>query len=163
MSASRDLSGQVAIVTGASRGIGRAFATGLASAGAHVVAVARSAEGLESVHREIVEKGGQSITFTVDVTDPDAVANLSAKIESNLGNIDLLVNNAGVMGPLGRDWEVDPASWWRTIPCLCPTLPCKSRCDLSAGRRWRWRSCATSGSGWSFRATSICLMCAATV
>jgi NAD(P)-dependent dehydrogenase (short-subunit alcohol dehydrogenase family) len=110
-----DLSGQVAVVTGASRGIGHAFACGLAGAGAHVVPVARSAVKLQELERRIAGSGARATAFSADVTDGGAVEQLVQRVESEIGPIDLLVNNAGVMSPIGRDWEVDPAAWWRTM------------------------------------------------
>jgi 3-oxoacyl-[acyl-carrier protein] reductase len=90
-----DLSGKVAIVTGASRGIGRAIATTLASRGAHVVAAARGENAAGTV-TAIGEAGGRAETATVDVTDPSSVDSLIAGAIERHGRIDVLVNNAGI-------------------------------------------------------------------
>jgi 3-oxoacyl-[acyl-carrier protein] reductase len=90
-----DLSGRVAIVTGASRGIGRAIALTLAQAGAAVVAGARG-DHAQPVTDEIVEAGGRAIAVPLDVTDTAAVEAMIAKAASELGRIDILVNNAGI-------------------------------------------------------------------
>jgi NAD(P)-dependent dehydrogenase (short-subunit alcohol dehydrogenase family) len=110
-----DLSGQVVLVTGASRGLGRAFALGLAAAGASVAVVARSGDALAETARQIHEDGGHALALTLDVTDEAAVTHAVSAVESALGPVNLLVNNAGVMAPVGFDWEVDAARWWRTM------------------------------------------------
>lgn len=91
-----DLSGQVAIVTGASQGIGRAVAETLAANGAKVAAVARNAEKLAAVVTAISEAGGEAQAFPCDVSDADAVtATVDAVVEA-FGKVDILVNNAGI-------------------------------------------------------------------
>ena len=106
---------RVAWVTGASRGLGRAFALGLADAGAAVALTARTASGLDDTLRQITASGGRAVTVLADVTDASTVAAAQHAIERELGPVDILVNNAGVMAPTGRDWEVDPVVWWRTM------------------------------------------------
>lgn len=123
--ASTNLRGQVALVTGGSRGLGRAFAQALADAGAIVAVSGRSPDELAETVRRIEEKAGRAVALTADVTDREAVGRMVAEAERQLGPIDLLVNNAGVMAPIGPDWEVDPDHWWRTLeinvrgPQLC--------------------------------------------
>ncbi len=90
-----DLTGRVALVTGASRGIGRAIAGRLASQGALVVAAARGTNAAGTV-QEIVERGGRAETATVDVTDPASMDALIAGTLAQHGRIDILVNNAGI-------------------------------------------------------------------
>lgn len=118
----QSLSGQVALVTGGSRGLGRAYARALARAGASVVVTARSEEGLAETARLIAEEagegsggGGRALALPLDVTDADAVARVVAEAEREMGSIDLLVNNAGVMAPIGPDWDVDAERWWHTF------------------------------------------------
>ena len=113
-STTQRLDGQVALVTGASRGLGRAFARALAAAGAAVAVAARSVEGVRATAEAIQAQGGRAAAYELDVTDPAAVARVVTAVTRDLGPIDLLVNNAGIMAPMGPDWLVDPAAWWRT-------------------------------------------------
>lgn len=90
-----DLAGKTAVVTGASRGIGRAIAVGYAAAGAQVALVARSADGLAEVRSEIESAGGRALTLSCDVTDRDAVRAMVQAAIVALGSVDVVVNNAG--------------------------------------------------------------------
>jgi NAD(P)-dependent dehydrogenase (short-subunit alcohol dehydrogenase family) len=110
-----DLSGQTAIVTGAGRGLGRAFALALASAGAQLVLTARSEHELLDVADVIRQLGGAATAIAADVTDRKAVDGLVARVEQQVGPIDLLINNAGVFRALGLMTEVDPDEWWREV------------------------------------------------
>jgi NAD(P)-dependent dehydrogenase (short-subunit alcohol dehydrogenase family) len=109
------LTGHVAIVTGGGRGIGRAMAQALAMAGAAVTVVARSEDQLTDTVRLIEGAGGRALALAADVTDPRAVARMVEATEQQLGPVDVLVNNAGVGGPIGPLWEVDPEEWWRGV------------------------------------------------
>ena len=109
------LAGQVALVTGAGRGLGRAFAHALAAAGAAVAVAARSAAGVAATAAAIQAQGCRAQAYTLDVTDAAAVAEVVAAVARDLGPIDLLVNNAGIMAPMGPDWLVDRTAWWRTF------------------------------------------------
>jgi NAD(P)-dependent dehydrogenase (short-subunit alcohol dehydrogenase family) len=109
------LDGQVAIVTGGGRGIGRAIAEGLARAGAAVTVLARSEDELAETVRLIESSGGRAIAVVADVTDERAVQTAVERTERELGPVDLLVNNAAVATPVGPAWEVDPDAWWRTV------------------------------------------------
>jgi NAD(P)-dependent dehydrogenase (short-subunit alcohol dehydrogenase family) len=106
------LDGQTAIVTGAGRGFGRSIALRLAEEGAKVALVSRSRGQLDAVAAEIKAKGGQAIAAPADVTDRASVAGAVKAAEAAFGPIDLLVNNAGVPGPFGPLWEIDPDAWW---------------------------------------------------
>jgi len=110
-----DLTGQVALVTGGGRGLGRAFAIALAKAGARVAVTARTAEPLAETVAMVGRAGGRALAIPGDVSAPDAVAHVVRTAESQLGMVDILVNNAGAVGPLGYDWEVDLEDWWRTF------------------------------------------------
>jgi NAD(P)-dependent dehydrogenase (short-subunit alcohol dehydrogenase family) len=110
-----DLTGQVALVTGGGGGLGRAFALALASAGARVAVTARTAEPLEQTAELVERDGGRALAIPGDVTAPDAVTRVVTIAESELGPIDILVNGAGVVGPLGCDWHIDPEDWWRAF------------------------------------------------
>ena len=107
------LDGQVALVTGAGRGFGRAIAERFAAEGATVALLARSLGQLDDVAQAIRSSGGNAIGVRCDVADPASVEHAVAKTAELLGPIDLLVNNAGVPGPFGPVWQVDPDEWWR--------------------------------------------------
>ncbi len=109
-----DLSGKVAIVTGASSGLGRHFALALAKAGAKVAIAARRAEPLTDLTREIEAFDGRAVPMALDVTDPAGVRNAVAAAETELGPINVLVNNAGmvVAKPL---LDHDESDWDRVI------------------------------------------------
>ena len=106
---------RAAIVTGGGRGLGRAFALGLAEAGWRVAVLSRSADELAETLSLIEQRGGKAGAFAADVSDADAVAKAFASIEESLGPVELLVNNAGVAGPLGPLLTNTIADWWRTL------------------------------------------------
>jgi NAD(P)-dependent dehydrogenase (short-subunit alcohol dehydrogenase family) len=110
-----DLHGQVAIVTGGGRGIGRAMAFALAESGAAVAVVARSPDQIEETVSAIRRNGGCALALPVDVTDEAAVEGMVAAVEQQLGPVDLLVNNAAFLGQAGPIWEVDSEIWWRVM------------------------------------------------
>ncbi len=91
-----DLSGQIAMVTGASQGLGRAIAVRLAECGAHVLCVARSADKLSGLVDEIVAAGGKADAVPCDVTDRQSILALFEKVENDYKRLDILVNNAGI-------------------------------------------------------------------
>src|SRR5439155_22484633 len=105
------LSGQVAVVTGAGRGIGRAIALKFAAAGADIVCVSRTAENSERVASEIRQGGRKAWAHAVDVSDSKAVTAAGEKILNEAGRVDILVNNAGIardgllMRMSDEDWD----------------------------------------------------------
>jgi len=109
------LEGQIALVTGGGRGLGRAFAIGLAQARARVAVVARSADQVEETARMIRDAGGTAIAITADVSDPSSVSAMYREVERALGPVDVLVNNAGAGGPFGPTWEGSAEDWWRAF------------------------------------------------
>jgi NAD(P)-dependent dehydrogenase (short-subunit alcohol dehydrogenase family) len=125
------LDGKVALITGGGRGIGAAIARAFAAAGASVFLVSRTRAELEAVAAGLAgsraagqaadQAGGQAAgTATVayhaaDVSDPAAIGAAVAACESTLGGIDVLVNGAGVYGPIGLTWEVDAEAWARAV------------------------------------------------
>jgi NAD(P)-dependent dehydrogenase (short-subunit alcohol dehydrogenase family) len=127
------LSGRVAVVTGASRGIGYAASLALAKAGAHVVAVARTAGGLEELDDAIKGVGGSATLVPFDLKDFPAIDRLGAAIHERWGKLDILVGNAGMLGPLSPLGHVEPKAFdevmavnvtanWRLIRSLDPLL-----------------------------------------
>src|SRR5262249_55874448 len=106
---------QVAIVTGASRGIGRAIALELGRQGFSLGVVARTERSLEDVRQALEQAGSRAIVALADVTDAVAVENAAATIERTLGSIDVLVNNAGSMCAIGPMWLVDQHDWWADV------------------------------------------------
>jgi NAD(P)-dependent dehydrogenase (short-subunit alcohol dehydrogenase family) len=93
---STDLTGQVALVTGASAGLGRRFALTLAAAGASVAAAARRTDKLDQLRSEIEARGGRCLPIALDVTDPDQIAPAVDAAEQTLGPVGILINNAGI-------------------------------------------------------------------
>lgn len=148
-----DLRGRTAVVTGGGRGLGRAFAQALAGAGAPVAVVARSAEELAETVALVAGAGGQARAFPADVTDTDAVDATFAAVEQSLGPIDLLVNNAGALGPLGPFAQTPVDQWWRTMEinlraqllCAHQVLP-----GMIARRRGRIINIASGGGATMF-------------
>lgn len=108
------LRGRVAVVTGASSGIGEAAAETLAGLGAHVVVLARRAERLRELVARIEKNGGRALAIAVDVTDPAAVHAAADRVAAELGGADLLLNNAGVMLPAPIE-ELATEQWQRQI------------------------------------------------
>ncbi len=112
---SPDRSTQVALVTGGGRGIGRTVARALAGSGAAVALVARSGDELDETVELIRRDGGTASAARADVTDAAGLTAAVARLTDHLGPVDLLVNNAGVVGPIGPLWENDPTAWWTTM------------------------------------------------
>jgi NAD(P)-dependent dehydrogenase (short-subunit alcohol dehydrogenase family) len=109
------LAGKVALVTGASRGIGAATAKALAAAGAHVVLVARTAAELEKVEDDIFQAGGNATIAPVDLAEPDGVARLASAISERWVALDILVINAAVLPALTPVWQIEPRDFSRAI------------------------------------------------
>ncbi len=101
------LAGQIALITGASRGIGAATAEALAHAGAHVVLVARDAAALEAVEERIHEAGGSATIAPLDMADGDTISRLTAAIAQRWQKLDILVLNAAMLGTLAPIASVD--------------------------------------------------------
>jgi NAD(P)-dependent dehydrogenase (short-subunit alcohol dehydrogenase family) len=127
------LSGKIALVTGASRGIGRSAAKALAAEGAHVVLVARTVGGLEETDDEIRKAGGTATLVPLDLRDFPAIDRLGATIYERWGRLDALLGNAGVLGTLTPLAHLDPKSFaecvdvnvtanWRLIRSFDPLL-----------------------------------------
>lgn len=109
------LAGQIAVVTGAGRGFGRAIAEALAALGASVVVASRNAPELDEVVKEVKARGGRALAQTADVADERQVQELVLAAERWMGPPSILVNNAGVLDPIGPLAETSGASWLRNI------------------------------------------------
>jgi NAD(P)-dependent dehydrogenase (short-subunit alcohol dehydrogenase family) len=103
--------GKVALVTGASRGIGAATATALAAQGAHVILTARTAKDLEAVEDAIFEASGSATIAPLDLTDGDSIARLAAAVTQRWGKLDILILNAAMLGTLSPVSTIDGAEF----------------------------------------------------
>src|SRR5216683_5787774 len=133
MSTSTPLADRIALVTGASRGIGYAAALALAKAGAHVVAVARTVGGLEELDDAIKGAGGSATLVPLDLKDYEGTDRLGLALHERFGRLDALVANAGILGPLSPLGHVEAKAWdevmavnvtanWRLICAMDPLL-----------------------------------------
>ncbi|HMJ44167.1 MAG TPA: SDR family NAD(P)-dependent oxidoreductase [Pseudolabrys sp.] len=151
---SQPLSDRIALVTGASRGIGAALALQLAQAGAHVVAVARTVGGLEELDDQIKAAGGSATLVPLDIKDMDGIARLALALHDRYGRLDVLVGNAGVLGPLSPLGHVEPKDWnnilavnitanWQLIRTMDPLLkaaPAGRAVFISSALSWLGRA-----------------------
>ena len=115
MSDSKPLDGKLALVTGASRGIGAATAEALARKGAHVILVARSAKALEEIEDRIHETGGSATIAPLDLTEGDSIGKLGAAVTERWGKLDILVLNAAMLGSLTPVEHIDPKEYSRIL------------------------------------------------
>ncbi len=150
----KPLSDRIALVTGASRGIGAELALLLAQAGAHVVAVARTAGGLEELDDRIKAVGGTATLVPVDVKDADGIARLALALDERYGKLDVMVGNAGILGPLSpldhverKDFETSmavnvTANWWliRTMDALLKRSDAGRAVFITSGLSWLGRA-----------------------
>ena len=115
MSDSNDFSGRLALVTGASRGIGAATAQALAAAGAHVILVARTASALEEVEERIHAAGGSATIAPLDLTDGESIGKLAGAVAERWQQLDILVLNAAMLGSLTPVQDIDPKEYSRLL------------------------------------------------
>ena len=130
---SKRLEGRVAVVTGASRGIGAAVAERFAMEGAHIIAVARTVGGLEDLDDRVQAAGSSATLVPLDITDYDGIDRLGGAIAERWGKLDILVGNAAILGSLTPMGHIKPTDWdqimavnvtanWRLIRSLDPLL-----------------------------------------
>jgi len=115
MTDSRPLEGKLALVTGASRGIGAATAEQLAAAGAHVILVARTAGALEQVEENIHAAGGSATIAPLDLTDGESIGKLASAVAQRWEKLDIMVLNAAMLGSLTPVQDIDPKEYSRVI------------------------------------------------
>lgn len=115
MTDSKPLADKLALVTGASRGIGAATAEELARNGAHVILVARTASALEQVEEKIHEAGGSATIAPLDLTDGTSIGKLAGAVAERWGKLDVLVLNAGMLGSLTPVQDIDPKEYARVL------------------------------------------------
>ena len=115
MDDSKPLSGRLALVTGASRGIGAATAEALAAAGAHVILVARTASALEQVEDRIHDAGGTATIAPLDLTDGESIGKLAGAVAERWEKLDILVLNAAMLGSLTPVQDIDAKEYSRLL------------------------------------------------
>lgn len=147
---SKPLQDRIALVTGASRGIGACIALELARAGAHVIAVARTQGGLEELDDKIKAEGGTATLVPLDIKDMDGIARLALAINERYQRLDVLVGNAGFLGPLSPLDHIEPKNWndvfavnvqanWQLIRCMDVLLkrsPAGRAVFVTSSRAW---------------------------
>jgi NAD(P)-dependent dehydrogenase (short-subunit alcohol dehydrogenase family) len=148
---SKPLANRTAVITGASRGIGRAAALAYAAAGAHIIAVARTQGALEELDDEIQALGGTATLVPVNLTDMEALDRLGGAIHERWGKLDIFLGNGAVLGPITPLGHVTPKAWdevmavnvtanWRLIRSFDPLLRASDAGRailLSSGASWK--------------------------
>jgi NAD(P)-dependent dehydrogenase (short-subunit alcohol dehydrogenase family) len=132
------IAGRVALVTGASRGIGAATGQALAAAGARVALLARTVGHLEEVASAIQATGGEALALPCDMADPAAVRRALERVTAELGPVDIVINNAAVAWPLGPTAQVDEAHWIEAlaINLTGPFVAIRTVLPGMLARRW---------------------------
>jgi NAD(P)-dependent dehydrogenase (short-subunit alcohol dehydrogenase family) len=143
----RRLEGKIALITGATRGIGAAVAKALAAEGAHVVLVGRTVGALEEVDDAVRAAGSSATLVPLDLLEPEKIDQMAYALWQRFGRLDILIGNAGILGTLGPLGHLDPPLWdkviavnltanWRLIRAFDPLL------RLSEGGRALFTTCA---------------------
>jgi NAD(P)-dependent dehydrogenase (short-subunit alcohol dehydrogenase family) len=153
MSTRLSFQGKTAIVTGGGRGLGRSVCLALAQTGVSIGVLARTSTEILDVTHEIQKLGGQAFPIQCDIAEADAVEKAFLLVAEQQGSVDILVNNAAIIAPLGRTVEIDPIAWERTIKinlngafrCIHAVLP--SMIKKGWGRIVNVSSLAAIGTG----------------
>ncbi len=156
MTDNKPLADRIALVTGASRGIGAALALELANAGAHVVAVARTTGGLEELDDKIKASGGSATLVPLDMKDSDGIARLALAPNERYQRLEVIVGNASILSSLSPLGHIEPKDWnnlfainvtanWQLIRCMDPLLkraPAGRAVFVTSGLSWKnWPYC----------------------
>jgi NAD(P)-dependent dehydrogenase (short-subunit alcohol dehydrogenase family) len=133
-----DLAGKIAVVTGAGRGLGRSVAIALAQRGAKLAIVSRSRDQLHDTAREIDAAGGSALALPADISGPEAVDDLRARVQAEIGTAQILINAAGVFGPIQLVHQSDPRRWIETLAVntIGPYLTCRAFVGGMLERGW---------------------------
>jgi len=110
-----DLTGKIALATGASRGIGEEIAKALASLGAEVILVSRKLEGLQEVEKKITAAGGKAVSMPCNTGNMEEIAVLFGKVENKYGKLQILVNNSATNPFFGNNLDATDAAWEKTL------------------------------------------------
>jgi NAD(P)-dependent dehydrogenase (short-subunit alcohol dehydrogenase family) len=159
------LGGRIALITGASRGIGAAVAQRFAQEGAHLVLVARTQGGLEEVDDRVRKAGSRATLVPMDLADASKIDQMAAALFQRFGRLDILVGNAGMLGTLSPMGHIEPKEWarvmdvnlhanWRLIRAMDPLLRESDSgramfvtCSMARGVFPYWGAYATSKAG----------------
>lgn len=142
-----ELTGRVALITGAGRGIGRAISLELSGAGARVVLLARSVHELRETADRVRARGGTALVLPADVADPAQLATAERRMADEFGVVDVLINNAGVAWPVAASLEVDPTEWAAAININLIAAARLSFALLPAMLEQRWGRIVNVSSG----------------
>jgi len=143
------LSGKVSIITGGSMGIGKAIAAAFLREGSSCVIIARGEDALAATVRELAAIGPPVKAFAGDVSNEQDVAELIDFALEEFGTVDVFVNCAGVLGPIGQSTEVDPGRWWKTLEVnlLGTFLCCRAALQAMVPQQKRGKIINLSGGG----------------
>lgn len=132
------LDGKIAVVTGASRGVGQRIAVRLAQHGAAVALAARSEAALNETQQQLTASGAKTLVVSVDLSTPRSIEILKGKVERELGAPSILINAAGVFGPIDLIKDGDPSAWIETIQvnAIAPYLTCHAFAGAMIERGW---------------------------
>jgi NAD(P)-dependent dehydrogenase (short-subunit alcohol dehydrogenase family) len=138
---------RTALVTGAGRGIRRAIAVGLARSGVRTVLVARSVGELDETANQITDLGGLAMSISTDLSHADELDAVVGKTRQEFGSVDILINNAATVAPLGRSATLDPAEWAAAVRLNVIAVARLTFAVLPAMQQQRWGRIVNVSSG----------------